>query len=613
MRFSRSLFLFILLILPLLIEGSFFRQPYDELFLKVGFLIAFLLVFWGCTFAMLCWSCFRMTQFDDDKTDGCCANFTWIFIHFWIGVLCVGIAGFAWVPTIFDFLHVSAAIILSTFFLWFCWLLFGPPSILSTIAQGKRKMSAKSAISKKLKTPPYCVIFYVGLLVIFAICFCFSYFLEDSCFFFFPFELNTKFDRRNYKAICEEGGSAPCHVYLTVPEEMATEMIVNFHTLKPSEPPFVFYDNESYADVDPNLSPSLYYRHVVEANQQKVYGIKEVNRWINWADLVGLEPDTVYYFRAGTTLDGRNYTSERSFRTAPLTEPYNFMIGGDMGIEDPAYETLRGLLRWNPLFLTVCGDIAYDNGPHWCYTRWDEWFYKWDSLRTSDGHAIPLLTCAGNHEGGWDIKDPPRQAAFYQPYFPHQTGLGGIDIYDRSVIHTHKFGEKAQLIVLDSGHYQRAGKQVDWLEEQLFEGQLEGRFPLAMYHIGIYRSDKSGRSNSNVKEMKKHWGPLFDSYGLMVGFEQHDHSFKRTYPLKDGQITDSDSGTVYLGDGAIGVEPFDGDPWKLFEKQKNGVRHGAIVTVFDDKVIVDTLNQTGDVFDEFFKWPIDVNNSKSKK
>lgn len=53
-----------------------------------------------------------------------------------------------------------------------------------------------------------------------------------------------------------------------------------------------------------------------------------------------------------------------------------------------------------------------------------------------------------------------------------------------------------------------------------------------------------------------YWVPLFDEYRVQIAFENHVHELKRTVPLYGNEETDPNKGTVYLGDGAWGVDMF---------------------------------------------------------
>src|SRR5262249_11778647 len=53
------------------------------------------------------------------------------------------------------------------------------------------------------------------------------------------------------------------------------------------------------------------------------------------------------------------------------------------------------------------------------------------------------------------------------------------------------------------------------------------------------------------EENRMHWVPLFEKHNVDLVLEHHDHTFKRTHPLRDGHV-DKDRGILYLGDGSWG-------------------------------------------------------------
>jgi hypothetical protein len=46
------------------------------------------------------------------------------------------------------------------------------------------------------------------------------------------------------------------------------------------------------------------------------------------------------------------------------------------------------------------------------------------------------------------------------------------------------------------------------------------------------------------------WAPLFEKHNVDVVLEHHDHTFKRTHPIKGGLV--DKNGVTYLGDGSWG-------------------------------------------------------------
>jgi hypothetical protein len=51
--------------------------------------------------------------------------------------------------------------------------------------------------------------------------------------------------------------------------------------------------------------------------------------------------------------------------------------------------------------------------------------------------------------------------------------------------------------------------------------------------------------------VREYWAPLFERYGVQIAFENHDHVYKRTVPLRSG--APHADGVVYIGDGSWGM------------------------------------------------------------
>jgi len=100
------------------------------------------------------------------------------------------------------------------------------------------------------------------------------------------------------------------------------------------------------------------------------------------------------------------------------------------------------------------------------------------------------------------------------------------------------------------------------------------------------------------KDGRTYWGPLFDKYGLTVGFEHHDHVFKRSKPLKNNQVVDR--GTVYVGDGTFGVDPRKVDPTPRWYNEKEGsIAHFWVVDVRPEGLSLKAIDEDGATVDAF--------------
>ena len=123
--------------------------------------------------------------------------------------------------------------------------------------------------------------------------------------------------------------------------------------------------------------------------------------------------------------------------------------------------------------------------------------------------------------------------------FPGQPGCGVID-----------FGDYLSILLLDSGHLNPIGRlQASWIDEVLARrAHVPHIFPT--YHVPGFPTFRplDDRSSAPIRQF---WAPLFEKHRLPVVFENHDHNFKRTFPIKDGKK--DPEGVTYLGDGAWGV------------------------------------------------------------
>jgi len=101
---------------------------------------------------------------------------------------------------------------------------------------------------------------------------------------------------------------------------------------------------------------------------------------------------------------------------------------------------------------------------------------------------------------------------------------------------------------------------------------------------------------------REHWAPVFDEMGLTVGFENHDHTYKRSHLLKGGRISTDGSGTLYLGDGCWGRSPRQveyEERWYL--KHSESALHFWVVDVSSEAMVykaVDIENRIFDVYPE---------------
>lgn len=371
-------------------------------------------------------------------------------------------------------------------------------------------------------------------------------------------------------------------VYLTWMHDPTTTMTVQWHS----------------SDQAP--SSQVLYRKMGEAEWRKKEGIYDAldrtNLLVHTVELDELEPDAMYQFK----IAGKKETF--LFRTLPktLVRPVKFAVGGD------AYFYLSVLRRMNeqiascdPDFVVVGGDIAYTNGVRgafkgkgWQIKRWRTFLKEWKKqMIASDGRMIPIVATLGNH----DVK-----AIAPKPMSEHLLFYDLFAMPEKGVpFRTIDAGDYLSLFLLDTGHsYNIEGQQTSWLKRSLSERE-NVQYKMAAYHIAAYPSvyPYGGQTPNKIRLF---WNPLFERYHLNVAFEHHNHAYKRTFPLKRGEI-DPD-GVVYMGDGSWGVTPR--KPRKMWylasAAQENAV---CLVTLKPDNALVESLNIKGQVLDSLTTMP----------
>ena len=321
-------------------------------------------------------------------------------------------------------------------------------------------------------------------------------------------------------------------------------------------------------------------------------------RTVHRVELRYLSPGTTYEFRFGT--DSKVYR----FRTMPenLVRPLRIAVGGDTRHTQEWMEaTNRQATNLYVDFIVWGGDLAYADGREDRLHHWYEWFdANKNTLITEEGRIIPVVLGIGNHEvrGGYYSRHEEFEAndtwrAQIAPYFytlfafPGQPGYNVLD-----------FGDYLSIVMLDTDHTNPVeGTQTEWLETVL-EERKDIPHLIPVYHIPAYPGHR-GFEGSTSQRIREHWVPLFEKYGVKVAFENHDHVYKRTHPILNGEI--NANGIVYLGDGAWGVEPRSGhnpdEVWYL--KERISLHHLILLTLQGKHQHFIAIDSDGNVIDTY--------------
>ncbi len=315
---------------------------------------------------------------------------------------------------------------------------------------------------------------------------------------------------------------------------------------------------------------------------------------VHKVNLTDLKSDTLYQFK----LQDKGYYK---FKTMPksLSREVTFVFGGDF-----YHDTLELLTRVNqiaakknPDFALIGGDIAYASNVFSFMPentkRWIDWITTYSAtMIRDDGTMIPLLPVIGNHDVNGRYSQTPKQAETFYTLFSTLPGPQGYALVD--------FSNYLSIFLLDSGHTHAIdGAQTAWLNEELSkrEGQ---KYKIALYHVPAYPSCRKLTARMSP-EVREHWVPLFEKYHLTAALENHDHCYKRTYPLIGGKAVDK-GGVVYIGDGGWGVEkprtPKNKEEIPFIEKTVSKTQFG-FAKVTNEALFFEAIDKDGVIFDTF--------------
>lgn len=415
--------------------------------------------------------------------------------------------------------------------------------------------------------------------------------LYDVCICIFPLYVDTRITRLISKS-CPE--NEICYSYLLLPEDGSKEMIIKFNTRSYTNSSFVLYDIISNS----NNTNYAFKKSCFIDSMEDLF--TEESRYIHTCGINVLSPNQVYFFKVGyySTNNEVILSSEKKFKTMDL-ENVVFSSGGHKSISNDAKMLIKESMKYSPSFIIIGGDLTYDNGFHGCYKRWDQFFREYEEIYlTPEGYSVPILTCPGNHEA--------RDGAFWQTRNEIQTYIRRFShsIYDHgsnaSVYHPHLIGSHSSLLSLDSYVATSFQSQIPFIISSFNRQNYMNTRKFTLYHTPFYPSSRSYMDKYTVPA-RTTWAPLFDQFKVTVSFENHDHLFKRSKPLRNNTIVAKNEGTIYIGDGSLGIarDPVsDSNRWYL-EYPSSQNMHIWMVWLNSTNALYKAISPLGKIIDEF--------------
>ena len=276
--------------------------------------------------------------------------------------------------------------------------------------------------------------------------------------------------------------------------------------------------------------------------------------------LTGLTPGTTYHYRVRHS---GGSTADSTFSTAPGgDEPFRFTAFGDESVSSSAVSIMNGVISQNPVFHLHAGDLSYAGGSS---STWDNYLAQIEPLSS----RVPWMISYGNHEqeSGFDYHGYSGvQARFpntlttnsnvYYAFRYRNVGVIALDSNEQSYEYTSSFNWTA-------------GAQPSWLTSKLAEFRAIGSgvdFIVVHFHFCPYCTNTTHPSDLRTRNA---WSAIFDTYGVDVVLNGHNHCYERMYPIKanavvdntvgnNGVITDANRGPVYVCTGGGGQSLYTG-------------------------------------------------------
>ena len=285
-----------------------------------------------------------------------------------------------------------------------------------------------------------------------------------------------------------------------------------------------------------------------ETSQVERVATDAKNGFIHHVTLQNLLPDTQYFYQVESVVaSGEVIKSEvLTFQTAPeKNTPFAFAIISDTQ-GNPAVSGKIAEMAWaqRPSFLIHPGDLVSTGTND---MNWTDHFFP--SMHPLIGR-VAMFPVLGNHEVN---------ARNYYDYF---------QLPDPEYYYEFEYGNAHFFMIDTNKKVDPESEQYRWLDEAL--GKCTAEWKFVVHHHPAYSSDSNDygdlwttnqgtHGDMRVRELTT----LYDKHDVDIVWNGHIHSYERTWPVFEDQVTPN-KGTVYMvtGGGGGGLE--DAGPFRAY-------------------------------------------------
>ena len=250
-----------------------------------------------------------------------------------------------------------------------------------------------------------------------------------------------------------------------------------------------------------------------------------------------------------------------------------------------------------PDFIVHTGDLVYPSGT---YERYESLYFEYYRELMN---ASPMFPCPGNHDY-YELSCVPYRAlnALPEDSVP-QGDVGRYYSFDWGNAHFVSLDSNDSLSNCAAG----AGKMLEWLDRDLSETTKFWRIVVlhhAAYSSGIHCDEEESQL------VRRLIVPILEKHHVPLVLNGHEHSYQRSYPIREGRVVPDAEGAIYITTGGGGATLHPVASSDLINTAAS-IHHYVTCSVNNRKLQLQATAVGGEILDKVTVAPIPVLTTKS--
>ncbi|OFV98388.1 MAG: hypothetical protein A3H28_02515 [Acidobacteria bacterium RIFCSPLOWO2_02_FULL_61_28] len=306
--------------------------------------------------------------------------------------------------------------------------------------------------------------------------------------------------------------------------------------------------------------------------------------------LTGLDPNTDYSYAVFADGQGLAEGDGLNFRTSGAGR-LSFLAFGDCGSGGAEQKALAERMQQErPSLVLPLGDLAYGRG------SFEEFQSRYFGVYREIMKRVPFFPCLGNHE--YMTRNGFPYLALHDVPIPSD-----LPDTDRGRYYSFDWGN-VHFVALDSNDpleraVQGSGPMLEWLENDL--RSTRKFWKIAYFHHPPYAGGAHDDDPLSAL-VRSHVVPILERYDVALVLSGHEHSYQRSYPIRNGAIVRDGEGTVYVtsGGGGAGLYPVSPNSRVMFGRS---VHHYLQAEVDGSRLALRVMDISGNEIDRLVLAP----------